>query len=73
MTTVLSLLSYHVMKYNVVFEVRPRNAIGSFYHHAVEVEALNRGDAGWRAMEACHAKNLETRFPISCKEIVDKE
>ena len=67
------LLSSQIMKYNVVFETRSRNSIGAFYPHSVEVEAKSSGDAGWRAMEACHAKNLETRFPISCKEIVDKE
>ncbi len=69
----LILLLSHAMKYTVVFETRPRNSIGNFYPHAVEVEAKSRGEAGWLAMDACHAKNLETRFPISYKEIVDKE
>ncbi len=61
------------MKYNVVFETRSRNAIGYFYPLLVEVEANGKEEALQLAMEKCHAKNLETRFPISCKEIVDKE
>lgn len=69
----LILLLSHAMKYTVVFETRPRNSIGNFYPHAVEVEAKSRRESYWLAMEVYHAKNLETRFPISCKEIVDKE
>jgi hypothetical protein len=61
------------MKYIVVFETRSRNAIGCFDPHTVEVEASNKEEACRLAMEACHARNLETRFPISCKEIVDKQ
>jgi hypothetical protein len=58
------------MKYNVGFETRSRNAIGNFYPFSVEVEANNEEEAYRLAMEKCHAQNLETRFPIWCKECV---
>lgn len=61
------------MKYNVVFETRSRNAIGNFYPSIVEVKANDKEEALYLAMEECHAKNLETRFPIHCEGIVDKE
>ena len=59
------------MKYNVVFETRSRNAIGYFYPFSVEVEANNQEEAYRLAMEKCHALNLETRFPIRCKECIE--
>ena len=61
------------MKYIVTFETRSRNAIGGFGLHTVEVEAPNKEEACRLAMEACHARNLETRFPISCKEVIDEQ
>lgn len=59
------------MKYNVVFETRSRNAIGYFYPFPVQVEANNQEEAYRLAMEQCHARNLETRFPIRCEECVE--
>lgn len=61
------------MKYNVTFETRTHNAIGYFYPFSVEVEANNEEEAYHLAMEKCHARNLETRFPIRCKEYIDEE
>jgi hypothetical protein len=37
------------------------------------VKANDKEEALYLAMEECHAKNLETRFPIHCEEVVDKE
>jgi hypothetical protein len=59
------------MKYNVVFETRSRNAIGYFYPFHLQVEANNQEEAYRLAMEQCHARNLETRFPIRCEEYVE--
>ena len=57
----------------VVFETRQSGAIGVFSHSAATVEmhqsSFSEFEIYRKAMVQLNAKGLETRFPVSVKEI----
>jgi hypothetical protein len=57
----------------VVFETRQAGAIGAFSHTGATVEmhqsSFSETEVCREAMRQLHAKNLETRFPITVKEL----
>jgi hypothetical protein len=57
----------------VVFETRQAGAIGEFSRSAETVEmhqsSFSETEVCREAMRQLHAKNLETRFPITVKEL----
>jgi len=57
----------------VVFETRQAGAIGEFSRSAATVEmhqsSFSEAEVCRTAMGQLHAKGLETRFPVSVKEI----
>jgi hypothetical protein len=60
-------------KYLVVFETRQAGAIGEFSHSEATVEAdhnkFSVEDICREAMHQLHARKLETRSPISVREV----
>ena len=57
----------------VVFETRQAGAIGEFSRSAATVEmhqsSFSETEVCREAMRQLHAKGLETRFPVSLKEV----
>ena len=57
----------------VVFETRQSGAIGVFSHSSATVEmhqsSFSESEVCREAMGQLHAKGLETRFPVSVKEV----
>lgn len=57
----------------VVFETRQAGAIGEFSRSAATVEmrqsSFSEVEVCREAMRQLHAKGLETRFPVSLKEV----
>lgn len=60
-------------RFIVTYETRPAGAIGEFRHSGETVEmhqsSFSESEVCREAMRQLHAKGLETRFPISMKEL----